>query len=212
VTDQPQTQQQAPSGWQTPPGMDPKAHARAAKAYAKASRPWYKKKRWILTLAVIVLIVIIAVSVSSSNKKTEQAAAKTCAGKSYPDQQPKDFCANASGTVALAGMTVTARPFKIHKDGLGDKGLCSRVTMKNTSGSSQDYNELDFKVQTPTGDVATLSTLSLGGTLNSGTLIAGAAKTGLVCTDYKRAQKGTYVFIYKPNPFEADRGIWLFKA
>ena len=198
---------------QTPPGTpaEARARARAEKAYRKASRPWYKKKRWILTLAVIVLIIIISVSVSSSNKKAEQAAAKTCVGKSYPDQQTKDICANASGAVALAGMTVTAQPFKVHKDALGDKSLCSRVTMKNTSRSSQDYNELDFKVQTPGGDVASLSTLSLSGTLNSGTLIAGATKTGLVCGDYK-GEKGTYVFIYKPNPFESDRGIWLFNV
>jgi hypothetical protein len=30
-----------------------------------------------------------------------------------------------------------------------------------------------------------------------------------VCTDYA-GEKGRYVFIYKPNPFQQDRGIWLF--
>lgn len=33
-----------------------KAQAKAAKAYAKATRPWYKKKRWGLAAAVLVII------------------------------------------------------------------------------------------------------------------------------------------------------------
>jgi len=45
---------------ETPPSTpyNPKADHKAAKAYAKATRPWYKKKRWIL--AIIVVIVIAA--------------------------------------------------------------------------------------------------------------------------------------------------------
>jgi hypothetical protein len=108
--------------------------------------------------------------------------------------------------VALEGFTITAEPFKATTDAVGTKALCSKVTIKNTSNKSQDYNELDFKVQTPSGDVATMSTLSLAGTLNSGTLIAGATKVGLVCSDNK-GERGEYVFIYKPNPFKDDRGI-----
>jgi hypothetical protein len=36
---------------------NPRADAKAAKAYAKASRPWYKKKRWWLAAAVLVVII-----------------------------------------------------------------------------------------------------------------------------------------------------------
>lgn len=46
---------QSPSGPE--PGNDPKAQAKADKAYAKAMRPWYKKKRFIIPLAVIVLAI-----------------------------------------------------------------------------------------------------------------------------------------------------------
>ena len=41
------------------PGVNPKAAAKAAKAYAQASRPWYRKKRWLLA-AVVVIVVIAA--------------------------------------------------------------------------------------------------------------------------------------------------------
>lgn len=37
--------------------LDPKAQARADKAYRKAMRPWWKKKRFILPLLLLVLIV-----------------------------------------------------------------------------------------------------------------------------------------------------------
>lgn len=36
---------------------DAKANAKAAQAYSKAQRPWYKKKRWIISLGLILLIV-----------------------------------------------------------------------------------------------------------------------------------------------------------
>lgn len=49
---------QAPHSGPTPTG-NPKADAKAAKAYAKASRPWYKKKRYWL-LAFVLLIAIIS--------------------------------------------------------------------------------------------------------------------------------------------------------
>jgi hypothetical protein len=38
--------------------QDAKADAKAAKARAKAQRPWYKKKRWIALLAIVALAVI----------------------------------------------------------------------------------------------------------------------------------------------------------
>jgi hypothetical protein len=37
---------------------DARAEAKAAKAYAKAQRPWYKKKRFIIPIALVVLIAI----------------------------------------------------------------------------------------------------------------------------------------------------------
>ncbi|MFZ2118138.1 MAG: hypothetical protein WAU83_16790, partial [Pseudonocardiaceae bacterium] len=87
--------------------------------------------------------------------------------------------------------------------------LCSDVTIVNISNKSQDYNVFDFKVQTPSGDVGSTSAQSFAGTLDSGTLVTGGRKAGKVCSNNTGA-KGQYVFIYKPNAFESDRGIWLF--
>lgn len=185
-----------------------KAMARANKAFAKASRPFYKKKRVLFPIVVIVVIIIIMVTKSSADKKAEDKAAATCAGVSYPDQQKLDICADAAHTVVLDGVSVTAAPFVSKTDALDGKALCSDVTLKNNSSKSKDYNIFDWKVQTPSGDVSTTSVLNMASTLSSGTIIAGASKNGLVCTDDK-GEKGTYVLIYKPSGWNDDRGVWL---
>lgn len=189
--------------------LSPKAAARVEKRYRKAARPFYRKKRFLLPLTLLIIIIAAFVGVSQNNKKVEDAAAVTCVGKTYPDQQKKDRCADASGTVALSGVTVKAAPLAKKKDVLGTQELCSKVGLTNGSDTNQDYNIFDFKVQPPSGAVESASTLTIAETLGSGTLIRGASKTGLVCTDDK-GEKGEYVLVYKPNPFAADRGIWLF--
>lgn len=54
------------------PTGNPKADAKAAKAYAKATRPWFKKKRWWLAGAVIVAIGATATSGGGSGVETTQ--------------------------------------------------------------------------------------------------------------------------------------------
>ena len=50
------TQMQAPE-WQSQPEQNPKAAAKAAKAYAKANRPAYKKKRFIIPAAIAAIAI-----------------------------------------------------------------------------------------------------------------------------------------------------------
>lgn len=193
--------------------QEAKARAKADKAYRKASRPFYKKKRVLLPLALVgLMVLIVATSSGGGSEDPDTVAASTaCEGKTYPDQQQEDICADASNTVKFEDVTVTATPFKAQTDALSTKALCSDITIVNTSDESQDYNVFDFKVQTPSGDVATTGVASFAGTLNSGTLIAGATKKGLVCTD-DTGERGQYVFIYKPNAFSDSRGTWLFSV
>lgn len=64
---------------------NPKAEAKAAKARAKAQRAWYKKKRWILPLAIIALIVIIGVGTSGGGNGGEQVASEGNGGEQTQD-------------------------------------------------------------------------------------------------------------------------------
>jgi hypothetical protein len=192
---------------------DARAQAKAERAYRKAKRPWPLRHWFITSAGVIIIIIIIAVIASNSGgsgggNSTTDIKAAPCAAPYLDKQVNNDRCANASGTVTMSGLAVTAKPLQVETDSLGSKGVCSAVTINNVSSGSQDYNVLDFKVQTPSGDVATSSTLNFAQTLDSGTLVPGGVKTGQVCSDYSGT--GQYVLIYKPNPFESTRGIWLF--
>lgn len=73
-----------------PPASNPKADAKAAKAYAKALRPWYKKKRWIASLGLVVLIVI-GVAASGGEEEGTKAAGTDAGADQAPaaDQAPK---------------------------------------------------------------------------------------------------------------------------
>ncbi len=157
-----------------------------------------------------VLVVIIIIAVASGGGSTPKPPNATCQGKTYPDQQPDDVCADAAGTVNMGDVSVTATAPKLTKGSLGRKAQCSNVTVKNTSKESQNFNILNFKIQTPAGIVDTTSAWNMDSTLGSGTLVTGGTKTGLVCAG-DSAEKGEYVFIYDPNPFTNERGIWLFK-
>lgn len=63
----PPADQGGPAQHEPPSVRDAKAEAKAAKAYSKAMRPWYKKKRWILSLGLILLIGIASVGSSSED-------------------------------------------------------------------------------------------------------------------------------------------------
>jgi hypothetical protein len=70
VTDAPQTMD-------TP--RDARARAKAEKAYKKASRPWFKKKRFVLLLILIVIIAIWAASQSGSDSPSTPAQPSSAA-------------------------------------------------------------------------------------------------------------------------------------
>jgi hypothetical protein len=57
-----------------------KAAAKAAKAHAKALRPWYKKKRFIFSGIIVLLIVIIVVSSGTKKTTTSTASGSTASG------------------------------------------------------------------------------------------------------------------------------------
>jgi hypothetical protein len=186
-----------------------RARARAEKAYRKASRPLWHKKRFIIPVALVVFVILVSVISGGSTSGPTTATGSPCAA-SYLDKQSTDICADGASTVTMEGLTVTATPLTDTDTGIGGTSLCSDITIGNPSGQSADYNALNFKIQSPSGDVGTANTMDIGSTLNSGTLVAGGTKTGRICSDQRGpATAGQYVLIYKPNPFESARGVWL---
>jgi hypothetical protein len=126
----------------------------------------------------------------------------------YPDKQKADHCSDTTGTVTLSGMAVTAKNLARSTGSLGTE-ICSDVSMVNNSNKTLDFNQFDFKLQTPAGEVKSFE-LAYQTTLSSGQLVAGGSKSGRVCSKDVPGTTGQFVLIYKPSGFSSDRGIWLF--
>jgi len=87
-------QGQQPQG-QPPQGQggyrDAKAQAKGAKAYAKAQRPWYKKKRFIIPLAFVVLIIAVSVGGSGGDDPNNVATdTGSDSSSSAPDETTEE--------------------------------------------------------------------------------------------------------------------------
>jgi hypothetical protein len=58
---------------------DPKARAKADKAYAKAMRPWYKKKRFIIPLLLVIIFAVSQATKGGSTPETTSTGANDTA-------------------------------------------------------------------------------------------------------------------------------------
>src|SRR5687768_8328776 len=71
MTDQQVAPSPSPYVPQSP--QDAKAMAKAEKAYRKASRPWFKKKRFILPIALVVLVALLQMTSGGDDAATTGA-------------------------------------------------------------------------------------------------------------------------------------------
>ncbi|MGH9243811.1 MAG: hypothetical protein ACRD29_05740 [Acidimicrobiales bacterium] len=118
-----------------PPPADPaaaRAQVKADKAYKKAMRPWYKKKRFMIPLALVVVIIIAAVaSGGGDDDDGEPAAAGDDTAEESgdpsdtrnlslypdrPDRQDEDHEAKVGDPVRLAGYTATVTGAEFNSD------------------------------------------------------------------------------------------------
>ena len=202
---------------------DARAQGKAAKAYNKAQRPFYKKKRYIVPAAVIVVIIAIAAAgggggdskkgVSAGVATTVPGAAPT-SDKLYPnrpDAQGDDHEAAIGQAAELRGRTatVTSAVFQSSLSRYENDGyIVANVTILNRNNDAQSYNMFDWKVQTPEGQVLDATFTTADGDLASGDLVKGGTVSGNVTFKVGEAPHGEFYIIYKPDPFAADRGIW----
>lgn len=86
---------------------DARAQAKAEKAYRKATRPWFKKKRFILPLAIVLLIAII--QIANGGGDTGTTGSTESASQPKVDAKPK---ADAKPAAAAAGIGTKVRDGK----------------------------------------------------------------------------------------------------
>ncbi len=220
-------------------GRDARAQAaaqRAAdKAYRKASRPWYKKKRFVIPGALVALSIFGSAGGGSDTVETDTfaeapvaapaevaapAAPKAAAPKpaapkpaapkpQYPGAQEDDTVVAAGAAVKLSGWTTTATPLTRTTGSIDDAIICSNVTMVNRDDETQDYNSLSWKLQAPNGSVVD-TTYTGQNDLEFAGLAPGGQVSKRVCFDDEEFPPGQFVLSWQPDVFSStDRGVWL---
>jgi hypothetical protein len=207
-----------------PPFADPraaKAAAAAEKAYRKAQRPWFKKKRFVLPIAFFVLLILLV-----SLGRGDKPAAKTSPGlpaaaekdpsapAPFPGAKDDDVVVQAGESVttdskiAMTATKLTPGDSTIHKT------LCSTVTYQNGGSDTASFNGgFDWKLQDPNGAIIMTGLLGSNNLLNAGQLVPGGKTSGDVCFDAPQGSpSGTYVLLLDPTfRFTSDRIAWINK-
>ena len=184
----------------------------------KARRPL-----WLLGAVGLIVILMGATSCSSDDDKssaqpgnvtqdtkaTETTKSNATLFPGRVDSKREDKERNIGQGVEISGYTttVTAAAFKQSVSDYEDEGyVMVDVTILNRDDKAQSYNLFDWKLQTASGQVLD-PTFTSGEMLGSGNLVKGGTVAGKV--PFKvGTEKGDFYIIYKPDAFDAARGIW----
>lgn len=105
---------------------NPKAQAAADKAYRKASRPWFKKKRFILPLILLLIIVISTAANSGKEDTTATSPASTQAANA----------AEPNGTTSQMQALAAAKGYLTSGIGFSQASLTKQLTSSAGNGFS----------------------------------------------------------------------------
>jgi len=117
---------------ETAQNIDPKAQAKADKAYAKAMRPWYKKKRYIIGLGLLLLIVI-GVAANASGGEDPPSTAQPANQEPSAEEPAAEAPAEAADPTVLADDGWEVDTFNVADNGIGSFGASARI-VNNTGG------------------------------------------------------------------------------
>ncbi len=188
-------------------------------------RPWYKKKRFIVPLALVLVIIIAGVaggggddgdaeSVASDDESAEESGDPSDTRNlslypDRPDRQDEDHEAEVGDSVRLAGYTATVTDAEFTSDEvLGDQ-VTVFVEIENRDDRAQPFNTFNWRLQDESGRVLDPTINTRDDDLGSGDLVEGGMTSGTVAFD---VSAGNYFVIYKPDPTNAARGIWRIEV
>jgi hypothetical protein len=202
---------QEPPAEPPPNRRDAKAELKAAKAYAKAHRPWYKKKRWIISLGLILLIVLV--SVASSGSSDKDSASSGGSSSSSSSGSGKSDC----GTTATDNCTPVVQPGgSVRVDALRWKVLSARTasTIGDTTyggGAKADgvFVIVKLQVHSLKDQSATLTDDAIK--LHTSGAEYSADSDGSIAADFSSSGGGDQPFFLKDiGPDVTTKGIVVF--
>jgi hypothetical protein len=138
-----------------PPGdyKNAKAQAKAAKAYAKSQRPWYKKKRFILSGGLVLLVVAVS-SGSSGGGGTSDSQSSGSGGSSSDGKSGKvgQALTNAGTTYKVTNVRTTDKIGDPDLGGARADGMFVVVALELTNNKNETKTFLDSSAKIQTSD------------------------------------------------------------
>lgn len=182
-----------------------------------------KRQNWIMrhklvaaTTAVVSAVIIAAAVNSTGDPGTATSPTPSASVAQTPGLQPsvapgsadQQVAIGQSATVGGVSATVTAANFQQSLDETRADGyLVVDVTYANMSGQAKQFNSLDWKARSPTGNTIGSEQVGTDGQLTSGELTDGGTVAGKV-TFKVGAEKGDFKVIWKPDAVDPARGVW----
>lgn len=201
-----------------------RADGKAEKARAKAMRPWFKKKRFIIPLVLVVIFISAAIASAGGND-----AKKVGTAGDVPRSEGSPTTAASAATTAPANSTfkvgdvvrkgtleatvLSSAPFtstnQFVKPAAGNKFVAVELQVKNTGTKSAALSSLlQFKLRDSSNaqyDVA--FTIGKDPKFPEGELSAGTTNRGFVTFEVPQAATGLQ-FVFDANVFGGGRITW----
>lgn len=109
-----------------------KAQKAADKAYRKASRPWFKKKRFILPIIILIIVIVSTAANSGKKDSTTTTAASTSAASAQGGS-----AATPNGTAAQLQALAAAKGYLTSGIGFSQASLIKQLTSSAGNGFAQ---------------------------------------------------------------------------
>lgn len=157
-------------------------------------------------LTILLVLAVLVIAVDEGNKLKADNTGDT--GITFAGKQPDDVAVMAGSKVTVDKVDITASTLGTKPGLLDGQAICSKVTITNNSEDTVSFNEIDWSMQKPGGEIETWGSLAADDTLSSGQLAAGGTKTGDVCFTYPDTS-GEYVLLYEPDFWSDNRYAWV---
>ena len=164
----------------------------------------------LLTVGAVAVIALLGNEASDRLEELESSIENPAVDPSNPDGHEEDQNVELGESVELSGYTTTVESaqFVDQLSELETEGyLIADVIVFNRDDEAQPYNMLDWRLQTPNGQILNPTFTSEEGMLSAGELIKGGNVRGKVIFQVGAAT-GDFFLIYKPDPYDAARGLW----
>jgi len=146
-----------------------------------------------------------ASSEDDDNDDQEDAAPE----KRFSGQQDSDVVGEPGEPLQARRVTVTAEPLNLESVSYADPVLCSHVTYENNTDDRLDYNEWDWSLQSPSGDIKDITIFGVDDRLRSGDLAPEGTTSGHVCFD-NTGETGEHVLLFEGFiTFDSSRAAWI---